>query len=184
VDIVLVNRRDMDSTSFSHLFVFRNTGDGGFVEVAPEQHGLGSGAGGRDLCCGDLNGNGLVDVVVNDGTVGGYEGMNNSRIYHNALMNGNHWLKVRVVEDEGDVMAFGATVRLYEAGSDRLLGMDEVRTDFCYRSKRSPVLHFGLGEHETVDLRVTRGEREVLFGDVAADREIALDLETGEVTSQ
>ncbi len=184
IDLILVNRRDMDSTSFSHLFVLRNTGEGGFVEVAPEQHGLGSGAGGRDLCCGDLNADGRIDVVVNDGTVGGYEGMNNTRIYHNRAAADNHWLKVRVVEDDGDVMAFGSTVRIHESGTDRLLGIDEVRTDFCYRSKRSPILHFGLGEHETVDLRVTDGEREVLAEGVPADGEITVELSTGEVTSQ
>ena len=185
VDIVLVNRRDMDATSFPSLFVLRNAGDGAFVEVPPAEHGLGNGSGGRDLCCGDLNGDGLVDVVVNDGTVGGYEGWNNSRVYHNRLATQNHWLKVRVVGDDGALMAFGATVRVYEAGSDRLLGMDEVRTDFCYRSKRSPVLHFGLGEHEMVDLRVTLPDgRGVSLDDVTADRHLTLGLSSGEVMEQ
>ena len=40
-------------------------------------------------------------------------------------------------------------------GTREILGYDEVRTDFCYRSKRSPTLHFGLGSISRVDVLVT-----------------------------
>jgi hypothetical protein len=32
---------------------------------------------------------------------------------------------------------------------------NEVRTDFCYRSKRLPGLHFGLGTLDRADVRIT-----------------------------
>lgn len=153
IDLVLVNRRDMDKTAFAYVHLFRNLGNGTFEEVPCAKHGLGSGSGGRDLCCGDLNGDGLVDVVVNDGTVGGYDGLNNSRIYENTTKNDNHWIKTEVVTGEKDSPATGARVWVYEAGTEKLLGYDEIRTDFCYRSKRSATLHFGLGDVDRVDVR-------------------------------
>ena len=38
--------------------------------------------------------------------------------------------------------------------TSKLLGYDEVRTDFCYRSKKSSELHFGLGRTSAVDIRL------------------------------
>ncbi len=170
-DLVLVNRRDMDKTSYPYVHLFRNLGNGAFEEVSHEKHGLGSGSGGRDLCCGDLNGDGLIDVVVNDGTVGGYDGLDNSRIYENRTKNENHWIKVSIIANDKDSPAIGAKVWVYKAGTDELLGFDEVRTDFCYRSKRSPILHFGLGGAEKVDVRFRmRDASSKKFTGLAADK--------------
>jgi len=154
IDLVLVNRRDMDKTPYPYIHVFRNLQNRTFEEISCEKHGLGSGSGGRDLCCGDLNDDGLVDVVVNDGTVGGYDGLNNSRIYENRIKNDNNWIKLNITLNENGSPAIGAKVMVYKAITDTLLGCDEVRTDFCYRSKRSPVLHFGLGRVKKVDVLI------------------------------
>jgi hypothetical protein len=51
--------------------------------------------------------------------------------------------------------SIGARVTLFVTGTQSILGFDEVRTDFCYRSKRSPTLHFGLGPVQSVDVQVT-----------------------------
>jgi hypothetical protein len=152
-DLVLVNRRDPDKTSFPYVHLFRNLYNGTFEEIPYEKHGLGSGSGGRDLCCGDLNNDGLIDVVLNDGAVGGYDGLNNSRIYENSTKNDNHWIKVKVVTDDKGSPSIGTKVWIYKAGMDKLLGYDEVRTDFCYRSKRAATLHFGLGKADKVDVK-------------------------------
>lgn len=158
VDLVLVNRRSADLTPFAYPHLFRNMGDGTFAEIPPEVHGLGNGSGGRDLVCGDLTGNGFVDIVINDGTAGGFYGLDTTRIYENRARSSNNWIQLAVAANEKGTPAIGAKVWVYEAGTENLLGFDEVRTDFAYRSKRSPTLHFGLGEVEQVDVRVlTRG---------------------------
>ncbi len=154
LDLVLVNRESQSLFPFVH--VFRNVGGAAFEMVDPAVHGMGDGAGGRDLSYGDLDGDGRTDVVINDGSNGGYLGTNNSRIYLNAVENANHWIDIAVV-GPGGVFGIGSRVRVYEAGTRTLLGMDEVRTDFSYRSKRNPVLHFGLGPRVTkVDVEVRR----------------------------
>ncbi|MFO7945284.1 MAG: FG-GAP-like repeat-containing protein [Armatimonadota bacterium] len=155
VDLAVVNRANPENNPYGHIFLFRNRGDGQFEEIPYTRHGLGSGSGGRDLCCGDLNRDGRPDFAVNDGAVGGHHGYDNSRIYENRLDKENHWLKVRVLKDTPAVFAVGSTVQLYAPRTDALLGFDEVRTDFCYRSRRSAELHFGLGNIEAVDIRVS-----------------------------
>ena len=43
---------------------------------------------------------------------------------------------------------------IYESGTHDILGYDELRTDFAYRSKRNAQLHFGLGLRNNVDVDV------------------------------
>lgn len=171
VDLCLINRRDKDKTRWPYPHVFRNTGKGTFVQVPKQEHGIGGGAGGRDLNYGDLDLDGRVDVIIHDGTVGGYDGQNNTRVYINHTVNDHHWLQLNVIGDANGTHAAGATVAVYRAGTTTLLGYDEVRTDFCYRSKRSPILHFGLGKVDRVDVRITTpGNKPVVFEELAANQ--------------
>lgn len=56
-------------------------------------------------------------------------------------------------------------------GYHRFGGHDEVHTDFCYRSKRSPTLHFGLGAETAVDALVeTRSGTQQPFRNLKADQ--------------
>jgi len=155
VDLCLINRRDMDKTRWPYPHLFRNTGKGTFVEVPAAEHGLGGGSGGRDLNYGDLDGDGLLDVIIHDGTVGGYDGQDNSRVYMNHSTNENQWVGVNVVRGPHATSAIGVRVPVYRADTHVLIGSDEVRTDFCYRSKRLPILHFGVGTLDNVDVRIT-----------------------------
>lgn len=43
---------------------------------------------------------------------------------------------------------------VYRAGTHEILGDDEMRTDFGYRSRRDAVLHFGLAHVRYVDVRL------------------------------
>jgi len=177
VDLCLVNRRDMDRTRWPYPHLFRNTGKGTFVEVPPERHGIGGGAGGRDLNYGDLDGDGRIDVIIHDGTVGGYDGQDNSRIYMNRAQNDNHWIALNVVRGSKNTPAIGARAIVYEAGTQTILGSDEVRTDFCYRSKRLPALHFGLGRMDRIDIRVALpGTEPLTIKGMAPDRMYTLNL--------
>lgn len=150
-DLVLVNREAQ--SLFPYVHVFRNEGGQSFHWVEPSLHGMADGAGGRDLTYGDLDGDGRLDVVVNDGSNGGYVGRNDSRIYLNAVQNAHRWVGIAVVDSRGSPR-IGSRVKVFSAGTAVLLGMDEVRTDFSYRSKRSPTLHFGLGSVGLVDVEV------------------------------
>ena len=66
---------------------------------------------------------------------------------------------------------------LFKAGTKKILGYDEVRTDFCYRSKKSPILHFGLGSITSVDVHVTtRNAQRKTFYALPADKTHVLKM--------
>lgn len=177
VDIVLVNRRDKDRTRWPHPHLFRNTGKGAFVEVPVKEHGLGNGVGARDLNYADLDGDGRLDVIIHDGTVGGYDGQDNTRIYMNRAKTDNRWIGLNIVRGPKGTPAIGARIVLYQNGTKTILGSDEVRTDFCYRSKRLPVLHFGLGKETKVDVRIhARGRKARTIAGLEANRVHTINL--------
>ena len=65
-----------------------------------------------------------------------------------------------------------------KAGTDEVPGYDEVRTDFCYRSKRLTTLLFGLGAIEMVDVAVlTPGGRQLRFSQRPANKTHTLKIE-------
>ncbi|HEY9878339.1 MAG TPA: FG-GAP-like repeat-containing protein [Leptolyngbyaceae cyanobacterium] len=176
-DLFLVNRKDPAKTRYPFVHLYRNSGDGKFQEVSYTQHGIGNGSGGRDLVGGDLDNDGLVDIVLSDGAVGGYEGANTTRVYHNQIRNSNHWIKVDLFDAANGSSAIGTKVKVYQAGTTNLIGYDEVRTDFCYRSKRSPILHFGLGSLNGVDVEaITRFSKKYTFTNLAVDQAHRLSL--------
>lgn len=64
---------------------------------------------------------------------------------------------MRFVSPAGQAGAFGAKVRIYEAGKGRrncLLGLREARSNYGYLGQDDPVLHFGLGTHGSVSIVV------------------------------
>ncbi len=169
VDLVLVNRDN--APEYATVHVFRNVEGRAFELLDPELHRMGDGAGGRDIGYADLDADGCLDVVLSDGEAGGYIGADNARVYRNDCRTGNHWIALDVT-DEAGVTATGARVEIFDAASGARLGLDEVRTDFSYRSKRPPRLHFGLGPRVTevdVEIRLPDGDVQRLAS-VAADR--------------
>jgi hypothetical protein len=157
-DLVLTNRISSKSTNYNYVHIFRNTKDNSgqriFKEISKERHGLADGGGGRDLVCEDLDEDGKVDIVINDGSVGGYTAEDNTRFYKNQLTTQNNWLKVKVVKNN-NVAAIGTRIEIKDPGTRQILGVDELRTDFCYRSKRTPAIHFGLGNLDKVNVSIT-----------------------------
>lgn len=97
-------------------------------------------------------------------------------IYRNASSDQNHWVQIKVTAP-GDPFGLESKVTVFKHGTREILGYDEVRTDFCYRSKKSPTLHFGLGAETAVDVRVrTRTGLERLFESLSADKSHTLKL--------
>jgi hypothetical protein len=81
-----------------------------------------------------------------------------NRMIRNDYDGTNKWLKVRLIRANGQVGAFGAKVYIYQAGE---LGNDaariawrEARSQEGYLAQNDPALHFGVGGHSTVDVRV------------------------------
>ena len=132
-----------------HSWLFLNTGAGKFELQEPARSGLWGTA--RDLSYGDFNRDGKLDLVTVDGSGGGQFVSDATDIFVNVHQNNNRYLGLQLSLPE-NAFGIGTLARVLEPGTGKLLGYDELRTDFCYRSKREARLHFGLGDHERVDL--------------------------------
>jgi len=98
-----------------------------------------------------------------------------NRLIRNDLGHGN-WLKVQVVSPKGQAGAYGAKVTVHADGA--LLGMREARSTNGYLGQDDPVLHFGLGNHDTVDVTVRfLGGPSVTKRGVAAGQEVTVKEE-------
>jgi hypothetical protein len=93
-----------------------------------------------------------------NGSGGGQTVEDNNYVWWNQIHNHNHnhWIEIRVrsASDPLGPLGLGAKVTVFRAGTNQILGDDELRTDFGYRSRRDAVLHFGLAHVRSVDVRV------------------------------
>lgn len=102
----------------------------------------------RAIAFADIDGDGDLDFAI---------GSKRSRSYliRNNFNSGN-WLKVQLISPQGQAGAFGARARIYRVGDrTRLLGLREARSNAGYLGQDDPVLHFGLGDQDAVDIEVT-----------------------------
>lgn len=80
------------------------------------------------------------------------------QLYRNELQSENHWLKIQLIGSKGDAGAFGTQIWIYETGYfddlSHLLGYQQAQAAHGYMGQDDPVLHFGLGETEVVDIKV------------------------------
>ncbi len=96
---------------------------------------------GRGLAIGDLNDDGLQDVVITD-----IEG--NVRVLMNRHNVGNNWLRVSLVGTHCNRMGIGAKITV-KSGAEKWSA--EVTTGGSYFSASDPRIHFGLGKATKVD---------------------------------
>jgi len=66
-----------------------------------------------------------------------------------------HSLKVRLLDEQGGATRAGAEVRVYAAGTDRLLGSGLVDTGSGYDAQNDLPVHFGLPGAQPVDVVIT-----------------------------
>jgi len=190
-DVVLIDRQftsrnPMTGEEFS-LWVFLGKGSGRFTMVPPSTTGLTHTA--RDITYGDLNGDGRMDLVTVNGSGGGQSVDDDNYVFLNRIDEDNHWIGLRV-RAAGNPLGLGARLTVYQAGTEKIIGYDELRTDFAYRSRRDAQLHFGLGSVRRVDVRVDglgpdpfgRG-RPVIVRGLAADRMQTIDVTTASLSS-
>jgi hypothetical protein len=149
--------------------LFRNTGKGGFVEVldqlGPEFQLLEVS---RGAAFGDVDNDGDTDFLVtnNNGP---------ARLFLNQLGNRNHWVGLRLVDENGRDL-LGAYVEIVTAANKVL--RRRVRTDGGYLSANDPRVLVGLGSVAAVKLvRVRRPDGAVEeFKDVPVDKYTTLKL--------
>jgi hypothetical protein len=138
--------------------LFRNEGQGKFRDVSRGNSPLcGSPNVARGLACGDLDGDGALDLVVT--SVGG-----RARIYRNKAPKRGHWLIVRALDPRLHRDAYGAEI-IVHAGAQFWLRL--VNPGDSYLSSSDPRAHFGLGATEQVDVVEVRwpdGLAEVFSG--------------------
>lgn len=173
-DFAFVNRND--GTTINYALLFKNNGDGTFSQIQFADHGIGGLSGGRDINVGDLNNDGKLDIILSDGTVGGFVGTDSTLVYINNSTNTNNWAKLDIKTSPTGTWAFDHTVKIYAHGTTQLLGMDDIRTDVSYRSKRYPILHFGLGITDSIDVKVIKGTNVYSFNGLPANASHSLFL--------
>jgi arylsulfatase A-like enzyme len=179
-DVIVLDRRESPALVVRSI-LFLNKGDGTFEPKPTTFSGLD--AGGISGEAADLNGDGLLDLVVAsdpDNTGGATEiSRYESKVYWNSGEQGaktNHWLKLRF-SGVKDAELIGAKVELVAGGQKQYRW---VHSNHSYKSGGALDAHFGLGKHEKADLVVTLpGGKPIRFENVTADRVLTLDLKTG-----
>jgi hypothetical protein len=139
------------------LWLLRGVGGGKFV-YANKQWNIEDKASATvddGLCFGDIDGDGDLDVI---GYTGALDGKRMLAIYRNDLP-ARHWLNVRVIGAKGNRGAAGAKIRVTEPGTGKLLWFEQVQIldsqmAHSYYTFAETERHFGLGEHENVDVSV------------------------------
>jgi hypothetical protein len=157
--------------------LFANDGSGHFRDLSPsDPFGQPWGVS-RGLACGDLDGDGAVDLLVT--TVAGA-----ARVYRNVAPKRGHWLIVRAVDPALRRDAYGATVAI-TAGGRRWMG--SITPGQSYLCSHAPHAHFGLGQCERIESIAVRwpdGDvAEEIFPGGAADRLVVLRRGLGKLST-
>jgi hypothetical protein len=152
-----VNGTVTGGTSYrDHLF--RNTGTR-FEDVTPDNvraldadHGA---------LWADIDGDGDVDLALTGGQSTGMH-----HVLRNVLpaANGRHWLRVRVLDGRRRTTLPGAEVRVFAAGTRRVITAHLVDSGSGYDGQNDLPLHLGLGTADAFNVEVTypaAGERKL-----------------------
>ena len=121
--------------------------DGGrFSGVTPEV--IRENVGGYGALWADFDGDGGMDLALSS---------RNHYIIHNLLPpeQARRCLKVMVLDAQGRYTRAGSEIRLYEPGTQKLLGTGIVDTGSGYNSQNAMPVHFGLADEEPVDVEIT-----------------------------
>jgi hypothetical protein len=122
--------------------LFANEGGGRFCDISEENGAFcGAAAVSRGLACGDVDGDGALDLLVTN--VAG-----RARLYRNVAPRRGHWLILRAIDPQLHRDAYGAVITV-QAGNRRRQRL--LNPGSSYLCSHDPRVHFGLGEAEQVD---------------------------------
>jgi hypothetical protein len=154
--------------------VFVNKGDGTFEHH--EQDSFNSEFSRRGGTTADYDGDGDVDVFV--WTLDGP-----SELFNNDPVDTHHWLEVKLYGTISSWDAIGATVYVTAGGVRQ---MRRVSGGDSAHSQMDSILHFGLGDNDTIDLVEVEWPTGTLqsFSNVAADDLIRIDETEGLLTEE
>ncbi len=137
--------------------IFRNTGNGKFVEVgALAGADFRLAAPHRGVAFGDIDNDGRIDMVVS--VLGGA-----ARLFHNISQTENHWILLKLTGTKSNRMGIGAQIRL--TTDDGRSQWNEVTTAVGYACSSDARVHFGLGLNRKVreiEIRWPSGTRQVI----------------------
>jgi hypothetical protein len=163
----------MSSTKLPN-YAFRNSGDLTFSNQSAAW-GLDTPSFSNGAAYGDLNGDGTLDLVVNNVNDEAFVYRNNAR-----TLTGNRYLQVRLEGEGENRFAIGAKVLGYAGGGRRAAGgevfMQELVPTRGFQSSVDYVLTFGVGQHDMLDsVRVEWPDGRVsTLSNVAANQRITV----------
>jgi hypothetical protein len=158
--------RDKSWNGYERNRLLINMRDGTFVEAATP-YGLDSLADGRGLAVSDFDGDGGLDLILNNYNVP-------AQYFVNRLPRRGHWLRVRLRGRESNRDGVGAILR---ARIGQRSQMHVVTAGDGYASQYSRIAHLGLGESTRIDeLEITWPSGNVQrFASLKADRFVEID---------
>jgi hypothetical protein len=173
LDLLVANGHVMDNVALTEREItyaerkslYRNRGDGTFVDIAEGAGALAAPRVSRGLAIGDIDNDGAPDALVNNQNEAPQLLRNMSRQLHPE----RHWLALLPRGTRGNRDGYHARVTVTAGGRTQVR---EVRSGFSYCSASDRRVHFGLGtaaKAESVTIRWPGGRVEQ-FQNVAADR--------------
>ena len=174
-DLIVAQGHDLDTVEINYpnlryrepMLLLRNTGRG-FVDVSAESGDVFQRPWlGRGLAIGDIDNDGLIDVVVatNDGP---------AHILRNETPKRNHWLSLNLVGHKTNRDGIGAEVKLVSSTGYQCA---TVTTASSYLSSSDKQIHFGLGQDSSAQLIEIRWPSGLVqkLTNVPADRILKID---------
>ncbi len=159
--------KDLPSNPVANI-IFRNDSHLQFTKLAPEA-GFDTPGFSHGMVYSDLNGDGLLDVVINN--------MNApASIYKNVSTTNGHFLKIKLKGPKGNPDGLGCSVIVYANGKKQI---NTMQTSRGYFSAVESILHFGVGTSTTIDSVKVYWDASAMsvIKNVKADKLLTIDIQ-------